>query len=512
MRVTGFREIPILIVGGGPTGLCASIALSRFGIRSLLVEKHSSVSPFPRTRAVHRRSMEIVRQWGLEERIHARELDLEPVIAWAPSVAAPIARTAPYVERSNPDLSPCQMSPIFQHELEQLLLQRLNSENASELRFSTDLVSIEVSDNGVRATIRDRNSGDESVVVARYVIAADGANSTVRQTLGIAMRGPDDLAENLLIRFRANLSPWAGARPPYFYFLLGPTIRAVYMTGRDHQWVLNAEDPVLAGNPIDAVRAAVGADVPIEILGEPTAWKTGAQVADSFRSGPVFLAGDAAHRLTPGGGMGMNTGVHDVHNLAWKLAAVIGGWAGERLLDTYEAERRPVAARNVEWSLGNWRCFISGKPFPSPGEPNTEEIDLGADYESSAVVSDGTPAPEPSIEHVPTGRPGRRAPHVWLNSHDRRRSTIDLFEREFVLMTGPRGSYCVDRAVATARSLAVPLRAFVISEPDWQVAYGIASDGAVLVRPDGHVGWRSIGAPDVECRQLSCALPALIGR
>jgi putative polyketide hydroxylase len=189
------EEIPILIVGGGPTGLCASIAPSGFGIRSLLVEKHSSVSPFPRTRAVHRRSMEIFRRWGLANSIHDRELDLEPVIAWAPSVTAPIVRKADYVQRSQPNLSPCAMSPIFQHELEQLLLQRLASEAISDVRLSTELQSFAVHADGVEATIRNRQCGDETIVHARYMIGADGANSIVRDALGIPMSGPDNLAE-----------------------------------------------------------------------------------------------------------------------------------------------------------------------------------------------------------------------------------------------------------------------------------------------------------------------------
>jgi hypothetical protein len=343
------------------------------------------------------------------------------------------------------------------------------------------------------------------------MIGADGANSIVRDGLGIAMEGPDNLAENLLIRFRADLSRWTGSRPPYFYFLIGTTTRAVYMTGQDNQWVLNAEDPSAFGNPIDAVRAAIGADVGVEILSQPGAWKTGAQLADRFRVGPVFLAGDAAHRLTPAGGMGMNTGVHDVHNLAWKLAGVMAGWAGDALLDTYESERRPTAARNVEWSLGNWGCFRSGKPFPPAGQPNTEEIDLGAAYESGAVSADGTPPAEPSVDHRPSARPGRRAPHVWINTANGCRSTVDLFDRDFVLLVGPRGSEWLNPAMAAARSHRIPLRTVVVTEPEWQTAYGVGADGAVVVRPDGHVAWRCRSAVEMDPRQLTLTLARIVG-
>jgi putative polyketide hydroxylase len=505
-------ETPVLIVGGGPTGLCASIALSRLGVSSVLVEKHRSTSPFPRTRAVHRKAMEIFRRWGLEESVHARDLDLEPVMVWAESVAGPVLRRQDYVPRSNPDLSPCRMSTIFQQDLEPLLLKRASSEEIADLRFSTELNSLAITGDGVEATLKHRVSGVESRVRASYLIAADGANSFVRDHLNVSMSGPDHLAENLLIRFRADLSRWAGPRPPYFYFLLGPHVRALYMTSSDHQWVLNAEDPELAGNPVEAVRAAIGADEPIKVLGEPAIWTTGAQVADSFRVGPVFLAGDAAHRLTPVGGMGMNTGVHDIHNLAWKLAAVIDGWAGQGLLDTYEPERRPAAARNVEWSLDNWNALVGGKPWPPAGRPNTEEIDLGGCYESAAIVSDGTPPPEPSIEHIPIARPGNRAPHVWIDTSDGRCSTVDLFDREFVLMTGPRGLHWINPAILSARSLAVPLRAIAVMEPEWQAAYGVASDGAVLVRPDGHVAWRSSRVATSDGVELNAHLAELVFR
>jgi putative polyketide hydroxylase len=509
--VTGTRETQVLIVGGGPTGLCASIALSRFGISSLLVEKHPGTSPFPRTRTVHRKAMEIFRRWGLEESIREAELDLEPVMVWAESLTGPALRRQDYVPRSNPDLSPCRMSPIFQHDLEPLLLERATREGVAEIQFSTELKSLENAADGVEALINRRETGVQSRVHARYLIAADGANSLVRDHLGVTMRGPDHVTDNLVIRFRADLGRWAGARPPFFYFLLGPHVRALYMTGKDHQWALNAEDPALVNDPVAAVVAALGAEVPVEILGEPGTWSIGAQVADRFRVGSVFLAGDAAHRLTPAGGMGMNTGVHDIHNLAWKLAAVLGGWAGEGLLDTYEPERRPVAARNVEWSLDNWNALQAGKPWPPPGRPNTEEIDLGGCYDSAAIASDGTPAPEPSLEHIPNGRPGSRAPHVWIETHAGRSSTIDLFDREFVLMAGPRGSHWMEAAQVAARSLAVPVQTLAIAAPAWQTVYGIAPDGAVLVRPDGHIAWRSVQGP-VDSAGLTACLAGILSR
>ena len=483
-------EVPVLIVGAGPTGLCAALALSRYGAPALRVERHESVSPFSRARAVHRRAMEIFRTWGLEASIHDRELDLEPITQWSDAVAAPVTRRQPYVVRSDPALSPCRMSPIFQDELERLLLERVTSEPTVDLRFATACRALRARSDHVEAMLVDRRTGQEDRVRARYMIGADGAASTVRRSLAVGMEGPGELADNLMIRFRADLSRWAGDRPPYILFLSGTPARVLTMVGRDHLWVLNAEDPARASDPLEVVHDAIGADVPVDIQGVAT-WTAAAQLADRFQVGRVFLAGDAAHRMPPAGAMGMNTGIHDAHNLAWKVAAVIGGWAGESLLETYEAERRPAAARTVAWALGNWHCLQTGQPWPPPGNPNTEEIDLGAIYTSAAIIPDGTPAPAPAVDYRPNARPGSRAPHVWIASDQGQTSTVNLGDRAFVLLAGPQASGWIEAASTTAHSLGAPLRPQVVAEPEWRTAYGVEPTGAVLLRPDGYVAWRA---------------------
>ncbi len=486
-------ETPVLIVGGGPTGLCASILLSRFGIRSLLVERHPSYSVFPRARSVHRRAMEIFRTWGLEDLIHARELDLEPVIVTVEKLSGPVLRRMDYIPRLDLSLSPCRTSPIHQDQLEPVLLELALSYGSADVRFATELESFAVLEQGVEAELRDRRSGARSRVRARFLIGADGASSGVRRRMGIAMEGPDHLADNLLIQFRADVSRLTGARPPWMYQLPGSDggqASMLYSCGAGHVWLLNVGPE--AGDPVAAVRAAIGGDLDVDILGT-AAWTAAAQVADRYRSGPVFLAGDAAHRLTPAGGMGMNTGIHDVHNLAWKLAGVLHGWAGEAVLDTYEVERRPVGRRNV--SLVNWNALMSESKAWPPGTPTAEAIDLGAVYESAAVVPDRAAESEGTAAQPANAPLGGRAPHAWIQTPQGRVSTIDLFDQQFVLLTGPAGSEWCGAASAAALALGVPFRALTLAEPDWALAYGVGREGAVLVRPDGHLAWRTQARP-----------------
>ena len=257
-----------------------------------------------------------------------------------------------------------------------------------------------------------------------------------------------------------------------------------------------------------------------------------AAVADRWRVGPVFLAGDAAHVLPPTGGFGMNTGVQDAKNLVWKLAAVLKGQAGESLLDTYDAERRPLAIMTTEASLENSLSMgrtvrQDGAKLARPEFLSEQGLIFGASYESRAVIPDGSPPPaiaDPVTQYVPSARPGSRAPHVWLDragdQRGERVSTIDLFGGRFVLLAGPQGGAWAEAAAHLAAPRRPELIAHAIggagelADPDgkWQESYGIASDGAVLVRPDGYVGWRSRTGTDDPVGALAGALDRILGR
>jgi putative polyketide hydroxylase len=236
-------------------------------------------------------------------------------------------------------------------------------------------------------------------------------------------------------------------------------------------------------------------------------WQPQAVVAERFQVGRIFLAGDAAHLTTPMGGLGMNCGIGDAHNLAWKLAAVLAGWGGPRLLDSYDAERRPVASWCVETSVR-----LQDEP-EGPRRRLLDGIVLGYNYRSDVVVPDGTPVPavqDPLREYVPVARPGHRAPHLWQERDGMRSSILDLFGDTFVVLTDATGREGLCAAVGAVTSKA-PLQGRAIDADGWTDAYGLRPGGMVLVRPDGHVAWRSIERPKDGARELRAALDVATG-
>jgi len=262
----------------------------------------------------------------------------------------------------------------------------------------------------------------------------------------------------------------------------------------------------------------------VAILGV-SAWEASARVARQYRHGRIFLAGDAAHEMPPTGGFGLNTGVQDAHNLAWKLAAVLAGQADPSLLDTYHNERQPLGVAITEASLAN--SLSMGRTERQPGAVlprreflNEQGLIFGASYESAAIVPDGTPRPhvdDPVTQYRPSARPGARAPHVWLERNGARISTIDLFGPRFVLLAGRRGTAWRQAAARVAGPSRPAFAAHVIGEdvadPDgaWSVAYEVDDDGAVLVRPDGHVAWRHRRASRDPEGALGAALDGVLG-
>src|SRR5665213_2792165 len=350
------------------------------------------------------------------------------------------------------------------------------------------------------------------------------------------MIGREKVYDSVNILFQADLTQWVKDRPAALYFVEQEDLRATFLTinGSDRWGFLIHGATQYGWQPQDftpefcaeLIRKGVGVpDLEVSVLGI-SPWQASAIVADRYRVGDVFLAGDAAHEMPPTGGFGLNTGVQDVHNLAWKIAAVIGGKADDRLLDSYHGERQPLGQIITQNALANalsmGRTARQSHVLPRREFLNEQGLIFGACYQSTAVVPDGTPRAvleDPVTEYVPTARPGSRAPHVWLRRGDQQISTIDLFGAHFVLLAGVDGEIW-RRAARAIGPLCPPLLVFTIGKDgdlgnpdgDWHDAYGVEADGAVLVRPDGYVAWRSRSGASNPQEMLRAVLDCLFGR
>ncbi len=533
-------DIPVLISGGGPVGLMASLLLSQHGVKSLLVERHPGTALTPKARGINARTMELFRQCGIEAAVRDAGLSQTGtgLIVWTETLAGrEIHRLVPgRATAKNMAMTPVKNCLCAQDDLEPVMRRFAEAAGPGELRFNSELTSFAQTADGVTGTLTNRTTGEETPFRARYLIAAEGAQSKVRRTLGAKMEGTEKVYDSVNILFNANLTQWVKDRPAALYFVELDDLRATFLTinGTD-RWGFLIHSPSKYGwKPedftaefcVNLIRKGIGVpDIPVTVLGV-SPWQASAIVSDRYRAGNVFLAGDAAHEMPPTGGFGLNTGVQDVHNLAWKIAAVLRGDADEELLDSYHAERQPLGTIITQNSLAN--AMSMGRTENKAGVLPRREflaeqgLIFGANYESTAVVPDGTPAPaleDMVTEYVPSARPGGRAPHVWLKRGNEEISSIDLIGPHFLLMAGAQGD-AWKRAASAVAIAWPPLVAHVIgkdtevSEPDgnWHAAYGIEPDGAVLVRPDGYVAWRSRGGVDNPDATLREVFDRLLGR
>ncbi|MES2197472.1 MAG: FAD-dependent monooxygenase [Pseudomonadota bacterium] len=530
-------ETDVLVVGAGPVGLTTSIALSQHGVRHVVVERHPSTSVAPKARGINARTMEMYRQMGVEDDIRAAGMPARfgGMILWAESLAGKeINRLIP--GRATPGgqaVSPVANCGCSQDVLEPVLRRHAEALAPDVIKFNTELCDLRFEGSGVTGALKDHVSGETNPFRARYLAAADGTRSFVRDKLGIGRSGEKDIYDSVNVHFRADLRPWVEDRPAALYLIEQPELRATFLTvnGADRWGFLVhslsaygfTKENLTPERCIGLVRQAVGvADLPVEVLGI-NFWNCSAMVADSFRSGNVFLVGDAAHETTPSGGFGMNLGVQDAQNLAWKIAAVLRGEADASLLDSYEAERRPHALEVVHATFLNMQSFDRSKRQAEARLPRKEFLNergliFGARYQSPAVVPDGSKPPEvadPVTEYVPSAHPGCRAPHVWLDNKDGRISTIDLFGRGFVLLAAPGGAFW--RSAASQHGMPrIDVRVVgedvADSDGAWMAAYGVGEGGAVLVRPDGYVAWRVASKPADPARALADAFGEMFGR
>ncbi|MBW8825997.1 MAG: FAD-dependent oxidoreductase [Acidobacteria bacterium] len=522
-------DAPVLVVGAGPVGLALAGDLAWRGVPSLIVDRGDGSIYQPKMDLVGVRTMEFCRRWGIvdwvEQSPYTRDYPQDNV--YVTSVTGwelGRERVPAMAEASPPPQSPQHRERCPQDMFDPILRRFATSFDEVDLRYGTELVRLVEHDDHVEAELLDVDSGTTSVARVEWVVGCDGAGSTVRDLAGIPMSGTPALTYTTNVIFRCpDFASLHDKGLLYRFIIIGDegtwaTIVAINGADRWRFSIIGDEQPrVLTEDDIHAaIRRAVGIDFDYELL-TVVPWTRRELVADRYRAGRLFIAGDAAHVMSPTGGFGMNTGIGDAVDLAWKLDATINGWAGAQLLDSYERERRPVGARNVAEASGNLARMLSPRTARPPAaflddtpegaearekvgaefseamrrEWHTLGIHLGYRYDDSpVVVPDGSIRPPLEVmTYTQRSLPGARAPHVWLSPG---RSTLDLFGRGFVLLRlgadAPTGSTIAEAAAARC----LPLTTTTLDQPDAIAAYERA---LVLVRPDGHVAWRGDTEP-----------------
>lgn len=581
----------VLIVGGGGAGLTASALLSRLGVESLLVSALPTTSTLPKAHVLNQRAMEILTEVGIADEIYARGTPPEQMAATAwyagfggprPDVGRQFAKMECWGAAQRDPFwalaSPCPSTNLPQIRLEPIMKQQAEKLAPGRVRFGHELIDVVQEAQGVTATIKNLSDGTQYNVRARYVIACDGGR-TVGPKLGIVLEGQRDLARAVSIHMTADLSGWARDSDVLLRWIWHAETAAMGVLvpmGPNHwgpqseEWVYHLNYPFDDPRALDDTRVEADmrgnlgiGDYPIKIH-RISRWALEGVVADRFRAGRVFVAGDAAHRHPPTGGLGLNSAIQDVHNLTWKLAAVLGGQAEESLLDSYEPERRTATANNVQRSVenalntlsfgyqlglnpeagvdANWKQLQrlwSGRPEDADHrraglkviasqsmEFNEHNVEYGYSYASSAIVMDDTVPPQPIDRirvYTPSTRPGAPLPHAEVDDADGNRKPLMSLVKpgHFLLIAGEDGGAWCDAAKGVAKDLGISLDAVTIGHIEgdyrdhrsaWVRQREFSAQGAVLVRPDRVVAWRSMGAVQNPTAELATALSKILGR
>lgn len=494
---------PILVVGGSLVGLSASLFLSWHGVPHILIEKYPGSSPHPRAMGYTETTMEHYRAVGIADRIPqvpaGARLRRVKVDSLAGDWHEELAWTPGDTHVRMPDLSPCTGAAIAQDRLEPILREAAGRLGA-ELRTSTELIDVEVTGHGVLAQVVDHVGGRRYHIAADYLIAADGAGSPVRERLGMARSGVGALGVMRSVLFHCPEADGFLQRGAQQFVIAQEDFRGFLTTYGDSRWLLML-DGDQERNEDDlrvAISRALGTGMDFDII-TTGCWEMAGRIADHYRKGRVFLAGDAAHQLPPTrGGFGANTGIDDVWNLAWKLKRVINGEALPALLDTYQDERRPIGwLRHQQTFSRPDHAARAGATFQPDPLFADDALEFGQLVRSAAVAGAGPELPAAATPQEWAGQPGTRAPHVWIERAGQRISSIDLFGKEYVLLSANARWQAVANKLGLAFVRVGSDVLFPASQPFSEV-FGMSLDGAVAVRPDGIIGWRSQAAPDLD--------------
>jgi 2-polyprenyl-6-methoxyphenol hydroxylase-like FAD-dependent oxidoreductase len=520
LRLYDDGEVPVLFAGGGLVGLSTAMFLAQHGIPSLAIERLKQGSQLPRAAFFHMRTLELFRSAGIEGEVRARSLEeFEPegsIVLMDTLAGKVLAEFVPSLNAGVDAFSPCRRLFVTQPGLEPILRRRAEGAGAQVLN-GAEVTAFTQDAGGVTTTVRDVETGAEQTIRSQYLVGTDGAHSRVREAAGIEFDGRGVFSNSITIYFKAPLARLLAGKNFSVVYVGNPHLGGFFRLDKDQNsgfLVVNTAgdtskpessspaNDVREETLIAHVRHAAGVDdVPVTITGVAR-WRATSDVARRFRDRRVFLAGDSAHLMPPNGGYGGNTGIHDGHNLAWKLALVLKGIAGEKLLDTYEAERKPAASFTVEQAYTRYVTrtapFLGKRDF----QPLADDFDIELGYLYNAAAVHEHPSQS-------RGRPGSRAPHLWIEKDGERISTLDLYCGTFVLVTGGAG----ERWMAVAHKAAanfpgLQLDAHQIREDGFPDAYGISPTGATLVRPDGFVAWRApavAGNPQAELVQALAA-------
>jgi 2-polyprenyl-6-methoxyphenol hydroxylase-like FAD-dependent oxidoreductase len=544
----------VIVVGGGPVGLAAALELARFAIPTVLLEQRDGTSWHPKTRNFNTRTMEIARGWGSTVYERLRAIDTPP--GWKSPIRFLRSAVGEQLgeiesrgfEGPGPEISPALPVMSSQELFEAILCDGCRATGKVELRFGHRATRVlEGSQSGdARATVEVvAPDGEPYRLAGGALVAADGIDSLVREQLGIPLEGEQGLHHFVNCYFRSAIEPHLAERTGVLLFVANHGAAGVLQPlDAEGRWLcqiaVSPEDWSIEAFPHERIQRWVRDAVGVEELGVEVLsvgkWRMNAAVAERFVQGRVVLCGDAAHQFPPTGGLGVNTGLQGMHNAMWKLAMCLRDHAAWDLLDTYDVERRLPSRRTTEQSLENHRnvgliaaaAFDPERQAMGPAEVidtarrygNHLGVELGTVYSSTAIVADGSAPPEvadPYSDYEPSGGPGCRAPHVSLSPEGL--STLDLFGPHFTVLAGPEGTAWSEAARQVSEHARAPVVGYALSAPGLREntvrfldVYGLEADGAVLVRPDGYVAWRSRVAGAAPVDELEGVLLGILGR